>query len=239
MTVDQDMLIAYALGILDAAEAREVERYLESHPEAAAEVRDYLAALADEVMKLEPEADPKGATEGLLARVRAETGGAVGGAAGERVLERPAAAPKRTDRSKLPLWLGLAAAAALALLVFFGLPALRPETPPLVSELERYTEAPGAVTQALLDDEGQRVGTLVRLPDDRLFMALERPPPEDQVYQAWEIVDGVPLSLGVTDGAELLIVGHEVTPGGLFGVTEEPPGGSEQPTSAPVALAEL
>jgi hypothetical protein len=96
----------------------------------------------------------------------------------------------------------------------------------------------GALVQPLVGADEARVGTLVRLPGDRLFMALDRPPLEGRVYQAWEIAGGVPLSLGVT-GEQTLLIDHEATPGSIFGVTQEPPGGSEQPTSEPVALAQL
>ncbi len=73
MTIDDDILVAYALGTLSSAEAREVERHLEAQPEAAATVLNYLDALSEMVMELPPVPLPEGAEEALLAGIREES----------------------------------------------------------------------------------------------------------------------------------------------------------------------
>ena len=56
----EDSLVAYALGTLSPREEAEVEAYLQTHPEAARTVRDYLTVLSELVMTLPPEPVPGG-----------------------------------------------------------------------------------------------------------------------------------------------------------------------------------
>jgi len=60
------------------------------------------------------------------------------------------------------------------------------------------------------------------------------PPPEDQDYQLWAIVDGTPTSLGVypwsEESSEPAFMSGEIEKASAFAVTIEPKGGSETPT---------
>jgi anti-sigma-K factor RskA len=65
-------------------------------------------------------------------------------------------------------------------------------------------------------------------------------PPDGSVYQAWQVRDGVPVSMGVLD----IHSGHVPLLADLTGATAvalsvEPAGGSQSPTSDPVLTASL
>ena len=102
-----------------------------------------------------------------------------------------------------------------------------------------YVGRPGAVSQALLDAKGQSVGKLARLATGEVYVLLDKSPSSARVYQAWKIAKGAkPVSLGVY-GKRDFLTSSTVAQGETFAVSVEPPGGSDQPSSAPVAVAQL
>ncbi|MEF2278105.1 anti-sigma factor [Deinococcus sp. YIM 134068] len=215
---DRDQLTAYALGLLPPEEEARVHAALAADPALRAGVDADLEALTALAETLPQPPVPDGAEERLLARLRAE-------------VPRPAApvAPP-IERRPRRLWLPLAAlglAAALAL--FF---VLRPEDDPL----RRYADTPGAITQPLQAD-GNDLGQLVRLPDGRAYVYLSQPAETGRVYQAWQVRDGVPVSLGLFEGQGFLFAG--LPAGATVAVSVEPPGGSEQPTTTPLLVQRL
>ncbi len=63
---------------------------------------------------------------------------------------------------------------------------------------------------------------------------------EDQTMQLWLIDEEGPRSAGLMTGASTeLLTDLPMTQDMTFGVTVEPAGGSEEPTSDPVVLADL
>ncbi len=242
MTVDQDMLISYALGHLTPHDEAEVARHLETHPEDAALVADYLESLADFALQLAPETLPETGEADLLARIR--------GAAPESAPVTTPATPAPTDPEPPPVivvpssprrtawWLaGLGAAAVAALLYFVVLSLVGPDAT-YTRQLEQYQAEPGAVSYALMQEgQAEPLGTLVRLQDGRVFALLNTPPAEGRVYQAWNIGDAA-VSLGTFTDRTFLSQA-EVPTGNTFGLTLEPPGGSDQPTTTPLTLVEL
>ncbi|GAA4511252.1 anti-sigma factor domain-containing protein [Brevibacterium yomogidense] len=62
---------------------------------------------------------------------------------------------------------------------------------------------------------------------------------EDRVMQLWLIDDSGAHSVGFLAEEAVYVDGSEFTDGALVGVTEEPVGGSPQPTSDPLAVVEL
>ena len=220
----EDSLVAYALGTLSPDEAAEVETYLQTHPEAARTVRDYLTVLSDLVMTLPPEPVPAGAERALLARIRREP------------LEKSGEAGEESGKSvpSWRWWLGAGMAAKVAA----GLWLSRPVHPPEVRErLRFYSAKPGATEAPLLNPEGRPVGTRVTLPNQQMFLALDKIPPEGRVYEAWCLSEGEARSLGTWEGYTFLA--EALTPGGTLAVTLEPSGGSPQPTGEPQALVPL
>lgn len=219
MTPDRDDLLAYALGTLSPAEAARVEAELDRDPALRAELRADLDALALLLDDLDPAAVPvpAGAGEALLARVRAE-GSPVQGAV-------PTPLPPARPPRRWPVAVALVAALAL---IFVLLP--RPQPDPL----EAYLETPGAVERSL-EADGERVGTLVRLPEGRVYVHLSRPLPPERTYQLWRIENGTPVSLGVFERGLLVTL----APGSTLAVSVEPPGGSPQPTTPPLFVQPL
>lgn len=245
--LDEDTLIAYALGMLDDAEAAHIERALGADPEAVSRLRAHLDALALLALSDEPSEVPAEAEAELLQRIRGGSGTAVDtpdrprGAVGEPL------SPGEPDLSPPPIitapprrsrpWLALVAALALLAL---GFGVLRPLAGDawVAYQLRRYGAQQGAVSETLLADDGARLGVLIRLEDDRVVVALDEPPPAERVYQAWEIAEGAdPQSRGIWSSR--LFTSEPLGDGNLFGISVEPPGGSPQPTSAPIVVLPL
>lgn len=219
MTPDRDDLLAYALGTLSPAEAARVEAELDRDPVLRAELRADLDALALLLDDLDPAAVtvPADAEGALLARVRAEESSGPGAA----LTPLPPVRPPR----RWPVAVALAAALAL---VFVLLP--RPQPGPL----EVYRSTPGAAERTL-EAGGERVGTLVQLPEGRVYVHLSRPLPPERTYQLWRIENGTPVSLGVFERGLLV----SLPPGSTVAVSVEPPGGSPQPTTTPLFVQAL
>ena len=236
MTLDADHLTAYALGTLSPEQQAEVEKALERDPEARREVRAMQDALTDMVLELEPVALRPDAEQSLLARVRGQTSSVQ---AHTSVLEvsRPQVQSQQQHRWVLGAALaGIAAVIALAV-VIPNLPAVQEQR--IQSEFREYSSRPGAVAQPLLDARGESAGRLVRLATGEVFVLLDKAPVNARVYQAWRIEKGQnPVSLGVYSNRNFL-TSRAVPNGETFAISLEPPGGSDQPSSAPIAVAQL
>lgn len=235
MSIDNDILIGYALGHLSPEGEAAVARHLQAHPEDAARVAGYLDIFADLALTLEPEALPETGEADLLSRVRQ-----VAPTPAPTLAPNPAAVPPvvvlpRRGGRGTAWWLsGLAAAAVLAGLY---LTVLSPDAR-VARELRAYQTEPGAASYTLAQEgQPEALGTLVRLQDGRVFVALDAPPTEPQVYQAWSIVEA-PESLG-TFSSRTFVSAEPVAAGATFGLTLEPPGGSPAPTSTPLVLLEF
>lgn len=224
MTIDDAVLIDYALGTVSTAQAREVESFLRAHPEAAKRVRRMQDDLARLVMSLPPESVDGGAEEGLVGRLRRNP---------LPPLPHDRLRGETARRSSRWASLGIAAALGLAAWLILG-PLLRSD--PLPETLERYQSQPGALSSRLITEEGQELGTLVRLRDGRLFVAFDERPVEG-IYQLWEVNDGVARPLAVVEGRSFLT--DPVAAESELAVTIEPAGGSDQPTTVPLIVEPL
>jgi anti-sigma-K factor RskA len=230
VTIDQDQLTAYALGILPPEEEVRVRAAIEADPTLRAQLDADLAALVALSESLPDSPVPAGAEDRLLARLHAERP-----AAGPVVTPLPTPTSSQSVSVPLsrparrPLWpllatLGLAAAVTAVLL-------MRPADP-----VSQYANTPGAVTETV-EMEGRDLGQLVRLPDGRAYLYLSSAADAGRVYQLWQIVGGKPASLGVFDGQGIEIKGLEA--GATIAVSVEPTGGSEQPTTKPILVRQL
>ena len=248
MTVDQDTLVSYALGTLTPQAEAEVAGYLGAHPEDAALVSGYLESLADFALLLPPEPLPETGEADLMARVRstAPLAPVVPDTPPETQTGQPDTAdpkpppvivvPKRPHNPNL--WLAGLGAVAVAAMLYFAVVTFTDPNVSYARELEQYQAEPGAQSYALaVDGEAQPLGTLVRLSDGRVFVLIDSLPVADQVYQAWNI-GAAATSLGTFTGRTFLSQAA-VPLGNTFGLTLEPPGGSDQPTTTPLTLVEL
>lgn len=224
MTIDDAVLTDYALGTLSKLEAKEVESFLRTDPEAARRVRRIQDDLAGLVMSLPPETANEAAEEELVERLR-----------GHSRSPLPHRQVRASSSRRSPRWAAFGFAMALGLAAWLVLgPLMRSDR--LDRAVERYQEQPGSVSTRLATGEGLELGTLVRLEDDRLFVAFDERPDEG-VYQLWEIRDGQPASLAVVEDRSILT--EPVADGAIFAITVEPPGGSDQPTTEPLVTVTL
>ncbi|HEX7002826.1 MAG TPA: anti-sigma factor [Trueperaceae bacterium] len=223
MTIDEALLIDYALGTVSSEQAREVESFLRVDSEAARRVRRIQDDLSWLVMTLPPARTDERSVELLVERLRASP---IPPRSHDR-LTRGAA--KRSSR-----WAAFGIAVALGVAAWLVLgPLLRPDR--VERLVERYQARPGALSSRLIDEDGRELGTLVRLPDGRLFVAFDERPPEG-VYQLWALREDGPFSLAVVEGRTMLT--EPVTEASSLAITLEPVGGSEHP-SAPLLVEDL
>ncbi|MBA0127121.1 anti-sigma factor [Haloechinothrix sp. YIM 98757] len=64
-------------------------------------------------------------------------------------------------------------------------------------------------------------------------------PPDDRVYQVWFLDGGAPTSAGLLTNADRPMVTDTVSEAAQLGITVEPAGGSEAPTTDPVMMISL
>lgn len=84
-------------------------------------------------------------------------------------------------------------------------------------------------------------GRVVYIPHEGVgVLELElQEPPTGRVYQAWGIVGGEPVSMGLVRAQGVFAFQMDLSTASAVAITEEPEGGSPQPTSDPLAVAEL
>jgi anti-sigma-K factor RskA len=231
----EDLKEAYALGALSEEERREVEEYLQTHPELRAEV-DELRSVAN-LLALSPheyEPSPK-LRRDLLNRISSSPAAT------------PAADPSSTRQAGLRRLFGpggLAAAAVLALValgMFTWNASLQTQNQALQGELE------GQRTYALQGTgAAQEVrGEVVRLQDARaVLIADDLPfPPEGKTYEAWILRDDVPEPAGLFEpnqtGSAAAPIEGSIEDAEAVAVTVEPAGGSSSPTDDPLITANV
>jgi anti-sigma-K factor RskA len=217
---------AYAVGALTDAERRELEQELRRSPSLAAEVDEFTETAAMLGLAVEPVAPTASLRDSILGAVDAtpQTSNVVRGP----WFSRPVAAV-------------LGAAAAIVLIVGGATVALQLTREPSVVEqitaaadYERVVgdvDGGGSVT-AMWSDSLGRAAILV---DDLAEL------PSDRVYQAWFIDEAGHAEPNATFGAsgsQTLTVSltGEMDAGDAIGITIEPAGGSEQPTTNPIVV---
>jgi anti-sigma-K factor RskA len=261
MTVIQDDLVAYALGILEPERMSQIEQHLQNHPEDARAVEEYLAGLAQMVLELEPEplsppmvreteyrllkqihqndTSKNDASKNDTSKNDASKNDALQNVSAVQEQPQDLARGLTPHNSQRISWLwpsGLAAAAVVAVLYLGGWQQIQNWQQ---RQLEHsYIAQPGSISKPLLGAKGDSRGLLVRLANNQVFVSLELAPTSNKVYQLWEIRDKKIFSLGIFAG-KTFVGSREIQAGSVVGVTLEPPGGSDQPTQAPLALVQL
>ncbi len=230
MTVDLHSLIGpYALGALDEDERNAFEAHLDVCPTCAEELDGFVATTVrlGEAVAEEPPA-------ALRAQILA--------AAAQTPQERPTVVAMRPRglRKRLP---GLIAAAAVVVAAA-GVTGYVVEHQQVQdvraeqSKVEQVMTASDAVTT-----ESQLGAASMRLTHssahDALVLAVSGLPALDnKTYQLWMVRDGVTSSAGLVDDSDLVYV-DQVDGVEQLALTVEPAGGSERPTSLPLATMEL
>ncbi|MCE7949235.1 MAG: hypothetical protein DYG88_17585 [Chloroflexi bacterium CFX4] len=216
-----DRIAAYALNTLSAEERAEVEALLARSTEAQALLRSYEAMFGGLGTLTPQRSAPQGAAERFRARLAAEAA--------------PLPRPKRAQ--PFPVWIALAAA---LLIIAVGLMVLlSPQTDDIVVILGD----PNAVRVELMP-QGAATGTIrfVALPNTNqgVLLADLPTPAADQQYQLWFITAEGIRSGGVLEGDQPLRVSvPDPSMSYTLGITLEPRGGSQQPTSTPIFIGTL
>lgn len=248
-----NLLGAYALDAVDAAERRAVDVLLAASPEHHAELAS-LRATAGALSVLTAVEPPARLREAVLADVRQSRPLPPIVAADDETLddETPGVTPLRARRHRRRgswRWAAPLAAAAAAVAVVAWSPWRVPgpdgSTPPSVSSADPVVavlSSPDAETFTMRMG-GQRAtvtrsGSLRRAVIQADGMAA---PPAGRVYQAWyEEPGGGMRPAGVVrpdaDGAVRMVLDGSASGAIGVGVTLEPSGGSEEPTGDPLGL---
>lgn len=231
---------AYALGALDQAEVAEFERYLADSEETRAEV----TGLADTAvllgMAVPPVAPPPELKARILDLIESTPQLPAPGSPG------PAELRARSRWSSRPISALLAAAAVLAILAGGGVVATT-----LVQDQQRQEQADLlAAINAAPDVQRATVdmphgsATLVwsgELLASALITDGLGPLPAGKVYELWYIGESGPRPAGTFtagDGRTWRVLEGQMQPGDVVGVTVEPRGGSDAPTTDPVLVIE-
>ncbi len=251
-----DLAAAYALGALDADDARTFEAYLASSPEAQREV----AAFREVAALLAAGADAPAPGAELRARVLRSRPGTAAPQAASRV--SAAARPRRSPWAVAVLASGMAAALFLAFALGRSRDTLRQELAArdsTLGELAARLRGREATLNAILEP-GVRIYELTSSGDPKpgaqLFVDRARgvailhafrlkQAPAGRAYQLWFIKDGKPvpsLTFNADTTGHAMLQQVPFPAGGVISaaaVTEEPATGSLQPTTPILLVAPL
>ncbi len=225
MTESHDLAAAYAL---DALDGDELDAYVE-HLAGCGQCRHEVAQLREAAGSLavaeavEPPVELRSKVLGSLS-------------------EESSRAP---SRGSLRWAWGTAAAASVIVVVLAGLLA---STTGRLSVAEQVAEVYVAADAQVVVVDSSQVGpaqfTYSSAQRRGVFVGFSMPQPSsDQTYQLWLIGPDGPVPAGTfspeADGSASVLVEGEVHSGLVLGLTEEPAGGSEQPTGDVLLAADL
>lgn len=254
------ILEAYALGAVSDQERREVECLSSIYPELQ-EALQLAQSDVETLAAVESKAPPPALRNSILravAAVAAEEKEELSHGDTEEVENSQKVVPLHTALKTHLNWsIGWVAAAVIAIGMFFGNYVLRETNLELQQELNQVTSELNTLSKSVLTQQ-ERLAILAdtaftRIPmkgvekspnslaliywnattESVLLDVRELPQPgEDQQYQLWAIVEGVPTDLGVFDlpeGQDWLEM-KKVSGAAAFAVTLEPKGGLPEPT---------
>jgi hypothetical protein len=257
----EELVGAIALGALPAAEAIDVEQHLVDCATGHAELRELYEVVALLPLACDEVEPPSRLLGGILAAAVEGRAQALGGQGegsddshrhGLVAKPKPSASPSITPFRTRSAWFspfGLAAAAML--LIAIGLGAwnitlrrqIDDESAVASRQAKTLTALLSATALVPLNSDSGIAATFVQERDGSGSLVLSRvpAPPAGKVYEIWFIRDGKPTGAGLFASSQLGVLHLTGSPAGaqIVAVTLEPVGGSELPTSDPIALAKL
>ncbi|MDX1990978.1 MAG: anti-sigma factor [bacterium] len=259
----RDLLPAYSIGATDPDETAWVESVLPACPEVADELAEYASLSKALNFTIALSSPPAALHDKVLAAARAMDANAASGTSTGAPSAQPSTTvlPDRTHPVASPgiqvlpapnkpapnrwLWAAAAAAALLILTNAYWLVqsnALRQER----DQAQTLAEAlAGAQTVALESTSapGTVFATVLVTDDSALVIDAALPAlPAGRTYQVWALGGGSPVSVGLLNpGANVSTFQLPDSDGEVvaFAISEEPEGGSPQPTTVPIATGEV
>ncbi len=253
------LIPAYSMGLTDAAETRLVEARLRECPDAADELRSYHQLGAGLLAAVPPVTPPPALWDKLAAKL--DEPAAPGAQIQPREVNtrtHGVELPHRSRAGMRRVLLSAAAALVVALLIsntllLFQLNSVQTELQQTTVQLSDRTLALDLLWSsnlnrlALAPAEGtaadRPVGTVLWSPDTNTAIIFVRRFPQQaagRAYQVWLISSEALRSPGLFEvdpnGNAIFIFqgGADITRADAVGITEEPAGGSPEPTSAPI-----
>jgi anti-sigma-K factor RskA len=237
----EDLKDAYVLGALPEQERLSFEDYLAAHPERQAEV-DELGAVAGMLAFSAPEQEPSQELRSRVMEMIETEPRRVGGYS--------TFARVRDYLSVKSLALGAAALLVIGLLSWnLALQGQVEDAQSQVQNLQgQVADAQAQQTRTIelkgsWAEQGATAEVASMQKNEIILVARNMPSvPEGRTCQIWVISDDVPKPSGLfrPDGnGTATPITNSITKADVIAVTVEPAGGSEQPTSDPVLLAEL
>ena len=248
-----------ALGALESAERERFEARLAQDPELRIEVDGFLETAA-QLSSMTAIAPPEGLRDRVLgdvARTRQEApehSGAADGYVTALPQGRRVAAQRATPIASRPasrLLIGVAAAVTLLVGAFGGYLVSNGRGAPSESSdfaaLTAVLVQPDARLVPLGDAEsGRQIGRVVVAPGTGGLAVVTSSldsPPAGRTYELWAIRSDGPAPIGTfepgTDGTSLVATTTRLDAASALAITEEPAGGSPQPTTPILATADL
>src|SRR5829696_5954793 len=232
----EDLKDAYVLGALPEEERLSFEDYLAAHPERQAEI-DELGAVASLLAFYPQEQEPSPELRSrVMEVVEAE-------AEPRRVSGRSTFGRVGDFLSIRNLALGAAALLVIGLLSWNVM--LQGQVEDLQAQVEEAQEqqSPTIELEGSWADQGANAQVLSINKNQAILVAKDMPSvPDDQTCEIWVISNDVPKPSGLFQPDPNMMatpITNSITKADVIAVTVEPAGGSEQPTSDPVLLAEL
>jgi len=233
-----DLLPAYALGALSDEERAQVEAYIAASPQAQAELQNYQDMLAGMATLVPARKAPARLNDDFRQRLANLESGA---AAPSRPAPPLSVMPKPQRRSSR-LIMAIAAIVVVALGVV-GLLVATNES----RAIQGILSNPAAVRINLNPQQNaQGSVALVTVPNQPTAVVVAQLPnlPTDKQYQLWLIGDQQIKGTGVFSADQpseqiLITLADQPSKYKAVGLTVEPAGGSPQPSSAPIFLADI
>jgi anti-sigma-K factor RskA len=225
---------AYAVDALDELERARFERHLTECEDCRAEVAELqeTAALLAESTAVAPPASLRTSVLAGISQVRALP----------PVVPVPVTTSSSTMRHRFPLLV----AAALVLIAGFGAVVWQPwSTPaPQLSAADQVLRAGDAQhVKADLGEAGTATVTRSKSQDGAVIVTQDmKPAPSGKDYELWLMApDGTfsPAGLMSDEANQTMLLEGSAADAAAVGITVEPDGGSEQPTTDPIALFDL
>jgi anti-sigma factor RsiW len=233
---------AYAVDALD-----DIERIrFEEHLAACADCRDEVASLRDTTWMLgglTDTAPPPEMRDRLLAGIKEIRPLPPETMPKHRADEAPEPSVASSDRRRFG-WRTFAAAAAVLAVVGTGTVAavelIREDSSQTMSTAERVLNAKDATTVAVDLPGAARARVVRSVSENRAVLVTSGMPaaPNGKVYELWLQHDDVMVPAGLMPAGrdQTFVLKGDAADASAAGITVEPEGGSDEPTSAPIAL---